>query len=154
MKHSFLVQTVFLFFITLALSCQSKKLYTASTIPAEGLEFGTDDAITGLKVSWVFLENGQVFYKTNLFTVPQKSLSKSTVKNLFNEANRVKRSGFKFRAEGAYRAFIIFKEASHQNESTWIWPYGGTKDYPDELKKLYLLCEEAAQLSKQEIKLD
>ena len=154
MKHSFLVQTVVLLFFTLALSCQSNKIYTANTIPAECLEFGTDDANTGLKVSWIFLENGQVFYRTNLFTVSQKSLSRSAVKKLFAEANRIKRSGFKFRAEGAYRAFITFKEVSHQNEFTWIWPYGGTKDYPDELKKLYKLCEEAAQLSKEEIKID
>lgn len=114
-----------------------------SNLPATYLEFGTFNANSGVKVSWTFLENGQVFYKNNLFATEQKQLNKSTVLALFAEAGRVKRSGYKIRVEGGYLAHITIKSNVQATEFTWTWPYGGSKEYPDELKKLYVQIENA-----------
>lgn len=150
-----LVQTAFLFFLFISLTaCKSKVLYTASALPEVYLEFGSSNANTGVKLSWIFLENGQVFMKNNLFTAEQKMLPKKTAAALFSEAKRVKNSGFKMNMEGSYLGFVSLKTSNHERELQWSWPYGGTKDYPDELKRLYLGCLEASKLSSKELTLD
>ncbi len=135
-----------LFTLTVA-SCQSKKLFQASNLPATYLEFGTYNINSGVAVTWIILENGQVFYKNNLFVTEQKQLSKASVSVLFAEAKRVKRSGYRIRTDGAFVARITLKSNVQETELTWTWPYGGTKDYPDELKVLYNKIDKIIQLS-------
>jgi hypothetical protein len=141
------VQTFLLLFTLTFASCQSKKLYQASNLPATYLEFGTYNINSGVAVTWIILENGQVFYKNNLFVTEQKRLSKVTTSSLFAEAKRVKRSGYKIRVEGAYMAHITLKSSVQDTEFTWSWPYGGSKEYPDELKALYIQIEYALNLT-------
>jgi len=142
-----LVQTSLLLSFIVIVGCQSKKVYQATNLPDTYLEFGTFNTNSGVKVSWTFLENGQVFYKNNLFVTENKRLKKETVSALFNEAKRVKRSGFKIRTEGSFLAHITLKTSIQETELNWTWPYGGTKDYPDELKVLYNLIDNAVKLS-------
>ncbi len=142
-----LVQTAFVLFILNFAACKSKQVYQASNLPASYLEFGTFNTSSGVKVSWIFLENGQVFYKNNLFISEQKPLNKAIASSMFAEAKRVKRSGYKIRVEGAYMAHITLKSSVQDTEYTWTWPYGGSKDYPDELKALSLQIENALKLT-------
>lgn len=151
MKYRFLVQTVLLISALVLSSCKGSKLYTKDNLPATRLEFGTYNAISGLKIYWIFLENGQVFYQTNLFMVEQKRLPKKTVKVLFEEAKRVQKSKFNINMDGNFSAFLYYQHGSNNNGVKWQWPYGGSKDYPDELSLLYRLCEDATKESAKEV---
>ena len=147
MRMKNLVQTALVLFILNFAACKSKQVYQYSNLPASYLEFGTFNTNSGVKVDWIFLENGQVFYKNNLFVTEQKQLSKDIATSLFAEAKRVKRSGYKIRVEGAYMAHITLKSSAQETEFTWTWPYGGSKEYPDELKALYSQIENALKLT-------
>ena len=143
-----LVQTVLLLFILTSVSCKSNKMYSAETLPTEFVEFGSINEGSGTTISWIFLKNGQVFYKTPLYTEEQKRLSKAMASSIFMEAAKVKKSGFHFNQDGTSKAFISYRGESHHLLTTWIWPYGGTKIYPDEMKLLYNLCLEATRATK------
>jgi hydroxymethylpyrimidine pyrophosphatase-like HAD family hydrolase len=142
-----LVQTVLILAVLLSANCKTSKTYTKDNLPVKQLSFGTYNVLSGVKVNWIFLENGQVFYQNNLFMVEQKQLEKEFVKELFSEATKIEKSNYKIFLDGSYLAFINFNTGVPGKSASWQWPYGGTKDYPDELSKLYRLCEDATRIS-------
>ncbi len=147
MKIKILVQTALLGCLFLFTHCKSAETYTKDKLPSKQVSFGTYNVLSGVRVNWIFLENGQVFYQNNLFMIEQKRLSKELVAEIFSEANKIERSKYKIYLEGNYVAFINFNSGAPGRSVSWQWPYGGTKDYPDELSKLYRLCEDATKLS-------
>lgn len=151
MKIQHLVQTVLLIVVIALIGCKNTQTFTKDNLPKKRLEFGTYNVNSGVKVQWIFLENGQVFYQNNLFIAAQKRLSKEAIQLLFQEAAKVERSKFRFFQDGSYTAFITYNGSKTGNGTLWQWPYGGSKDYPDELKKLYLMLEDAAKASYQEV---
>ncbi|MBU3663629.1 MAG: hypothetical protein FGM41_10610 [Bacteroidetes bacterium] len=142
-----------LLFISFTLGCHTKR-YTLETLPKTYIEFGSNSDNSGARISWVFLRNGQVFYKTNLFSTPQKDLPKTEVDEIFKEAESVKKTGYQFKEVGVTTGFITLKDKDHLREVSWTWPYGGTKPVPDELSKLYGLLLKASKDAAQEYKLD
>lgn len=125
-------------------SCNSRK-FTLDTLPTNRIEFGTMHGITGSRLGYVLLENGQLFERNEVFGRELKSLPKREVKWIFLETAKVARSEFQIRATGNERAYLIWVNGANKRE--WIWPSIANRPAPDPLLPVQLKLNELVKNS-------
>ncbi len=131
-----------LFFFSI-LGCKSTK-YTANNLPEKQLIFGKGGGFSGEIVSYILLENGQLFEANSLLKITNevRKINKKECKKHFQRSETTPLFDANINYPSNVYYFITYKEADKQRQMTW-----GAADFqaPVELKQWY---QELQQLVK------